>query len=479
MPTTANGALCESSDSYVMNLFMMSMRGLETCDIEAIFPLAWEEDAQKTLQIIMHTRDIRGGKGERQSGIRLMLFLRKFKPDIYLANMNLFFSKYGRYKDCIEIAAAVDDPTWELNYYANRLQTDLVSDHPSLAAKWAPTETTPVSSYAVIAKKLAKTLFPNSKEALRLYRKEVLVPLRKRLDIVETKLTENRLTEIDYSRVPAKCMLRNRTVFEQKDRERFEAYIWDVNNHKTKAKCTGIMPHELVKASLNSQTPDPVVEAQFRELLATLRTTGGLRKCISVVDVSGSMTEGNGLPINVAISLGIITSLLTEGNFHGKVIPFSTTAQFVRVGNEGSTLHEMARYMARMQWSMNTNLLSVFDLLLNHVDTADQMVDTLFIFTDMQFDAASGTDSKTIYRIVQEKYASRGVKVPHMVFWNLSNSGSIPFPVTSSDENVSMISGFSSELLKVFLEGGDYKNQFTPMSVMNEILKKYTDVILP
>ena len=85
MPTTANGALCESSDSYVMNLFMMSMRGLETCDIEAIFPLAWEEDAQKTLQIIMHTRDIRGGKGERQSGIRLMLFLRKFKPDIYLA----------------------------------------------------------------------------------------------------------------------------------------------------------------------------------------------------------------------------------------------------------------------------------------------------------------------------------------------------------------------------------------------------------
>ena len=62
------------------------------------------------------------------------------------------------------------------------------------------------------------------------------------------------------------------------------------------------------------------------------------------------------------------------------------------------------------------------------------------------------------------------VKPPHIVLWNLRKTTG--FPSLSTDENVSMMSGFSPALLNVFCQKGfSGLKQYTPWYTLNETLK--------
>jgi hypothetical protein len=66
-----------------------------------------------------------------------------------------------------------------------------------------------------------------------------------------------------------------------------------------------------------------------------------------------------------------------------------------------------------------------------------------------------------------ETQAQTPLKPPHIVFWNLRKTTG--FPCLSTDENVSMMSGFSPALLNVFCQKGinGLKN-YTPWNTLNE-----------
>ena len=86
---------------------------------------------------------------------------------------------------------------------------------------------------------------------------------------------------------------------------------------------------------------------------------------------------------------------------------------------------------------------------------------TLAIFSDMQMDQAdsSNHDTSVLYDKIRKKYAEIGMRLkgkpykpPHILFWNLrSTSG---FPTLSSQQNASMMSGFSPAMLSQFCEQG-------------------------
>ena len=99
----------------------------------------------------------------------------------------------------------------------------------------------------------------------------------------------------------------------------------------------------------------------------------------------------------------------------------------------------------------------VFDRILNISVTAqlseDQMVKTVFVFSDMEFDQASKNPWETDYMVIQKKFKERGYqKVPDIVFWNLRDSSATP--VTATQNGVAMLSGFSKNFLTLFLDGG-------------------------
>lgn len=105
-----------------------------------------------------------------------------------------------------------------------------------------------------------------------------------------------------------------------------------------------------------------------------------------------------------------------------------------------------------------------------------QMVEKLFVFTDMQFDqahcmsAAGDTGWETTYQTIEKMYASKGFVVPKIIFWNLRATHK-SFAVEKNQVGTALISGFSSAILKALLEGD--VDKFDPTTVMDEVLKVY------
>ncbi|KAL6281567.1 hypothetical protein ACE6H2_018448 [Prunus campanulata] len=124
-----------------------------------------------------------------------------------------------------------------------------------------------------------------------------------------------------------------------------------------------------------------------------------------------------------------------------------------------------------MEWGGNTNFQKVFDLLLQVAVKGrlkpEHMIKMIFVFSDMEFDQASTNSWETDYQIIQRKYNEKGYgnAIPQIVFWNLRHSLSTPVP--STQPGVALLSGYSKNLMKLFL---DNDGEVRPDSVMEQAL---------
>jgi hypothetical protein len=123
----------------------------------------------------------------------------------------------------------------------------------------------------------------------------------------------------------------------------------------------------------------------------------------------------------------------------------------------GDTLAEKAHFIRRMEWDMNTDFQAVFDKLLSVAVEGklppERMVRRVIVFRDMEFDQASSKPWETDYEAIKRKFTEAGYDdaVPEIVFWKLRNSESVP--VTTDMKGMALVSGFSKNLVKLFLDG--------------------------
>lgn len=497
---TENGAAAYVSTlNSCLDLFASSVRNTPEEKIRSLVSKSWEEDRVKTLAILMHLRDCRGGKGEKTIFYYALLWLRENHPRVYLANLPTFVNQ-GYYKDLCYLvkmlhakgSSKLGSTTWiELEYLAELFQKDLALLETSqksitLVGKWLPSESShfDAKENGNQAGILARLLFPADlkKTAMRKYRK-ALTQTRENLRIVEKLLSEKRYSEINFNSVPAKAHKILRKAFVKNAPEAYAEFLSKVKKGEAKINSTGLQPHELVE-KIRKQ-PDETIESLWTDLANKLRSAGTLTSSLAVCDVSGSM---EGTPMQVAIALGILVSDLVEGPFSKQLITFSETPELHRV--EGETLYDKVGDVSKMKWGMNTDLMAVFKLMLNfakfHQVKPENMPKTLFIFTDMQFDMARANNKimswqtttvepwKSTYSSIVEMYSNDGYTVPNIVFWNLRDTKP-SFPVTADTPGVSLISGFSAEMLKLFLTGD--LSQMTPTSMMNLALEPYLELV--
>ncbi|XP_050225383.1 uncharacterized protein LOC126674893, partial [Mercurialis annua] len=345
----------------------------------------------------------------------------------------------------------------------------------SLAAKWCPSIDSSFDKATLICESIARKVFTRDaypeyegvEEAHYAYRirdrlrKEVLVPLRKVLELPEVFIGQNQWGEIPYKRVASVAMKFYKEKFLKHDADRFMQYLEDVKAGKAKIAAGALFPHEIIQ-SLNDEDGGQVAELQWKRMVDDLLKKGKLKNCMAVCDVSGSMA---GTPMEVSVALGVLVSELSDEPWKGKLITFSAnpTLQFV----QGDTLLDKSMFVRRMEWGMNTNFQKVFDLILqvavNGKLREDQMIKRLFVFSDMEFDQASTTPWETDYKAIVRKYTEKGYgnAVPEIVFWNLRDSKATPVPATQN--GVALVSGFSKNLIKLFLDGD---GAIDPVSVM-------------
>ncbi|CAN6194225.1 unnamed protein product [Urochloa humidicola] len=344
-----------------------------------------------------------------------------------------------------------------------------------LAAKWCPTPGSSFDRSTLLCEAIARRLFPRdsspdyadmaeehySYQTLHRLRREVLVPLRKVLELPEVYMSAQRWSELPYTRVASVAMRRYKALFKKHDEARFGKYLEDVEAGKAKIAAGALLPHEISAAAFRGEKDD-VSELQWARMVEDLRKKGSLSNCIAVCDVSGSMF---GTPMEVCVALGLLISELSEKPWAGRVITFSSHPEIHMI--KGKTLQEKLRFVQRMHWGVNTNFQAVFDRILRTAVDArlapEKMIRTVFVFSDMEFDRASANRWETDYEAICRKFRSAGYGdvVPQIVFWNLRDSRSTP--VTSTQPGVAMVSGFSKNFVKLFLENDGVVN---PEAVM-------------
>lgn len=368
--------------------------------------------------------------------------------------------------------------------FANHLKSDLQllnsnnANHISLAAKWCPSIDSSYDKSTLMCESIGRKVFPKSdpeyeklEDAHYAYRvrdrlrKEVLVPLRQTLELPELFMSANRWNELPYNRVPSVAMKSYKGHFLKHDKERFEQYLANVSTGKAKIAAGALLPHEIL-SSLVCGDEEQVAELQWKRMVEDLLKIGQMKNCIAVCDVSGSM---EGIPMQVCIALGMLLSEVSEDPWKGKVITFSSEPQLQSL--VGESLRSKMTFMEEMDWGQSTNFQKVFDLILQvaikNKLTEEAMIKRIFVFSDMEFDQASSNTWETDYEVIKKKFKQSGYEnaVPELVFWNLRNSRATPVPAT--EKGVALVSGYSKNLLKLFLNNGGVVN---PEDTMTEAI---------
>ncbi|KAK2375492.1 hypothetical protein QL285_076381 [Trifolium repens] len=364
------------------------------------------------------------------------------------------------------------------DHFADCLKKDLQflkSGSPtkiSLAAKWCPSVDSSFDRSTLLCESIAKRIFPREEyegveEAHYAYRvrdrlrKDVLVPLRKVLELPEVFIGANQWNLIPYNRVASVAMKFYKEKFLKHDKERFEKYLKDVKAGKTTIAAGALLPHEIIE-SLEDKDGGEVAELQWKRMVDDMLKKGKMRNCLAVCDVSGSMS---GIPMEVSVALGLLVSELSDEPWKGKVITFSAEPQLHLI--EGEDLYSKTEFVRNMDWGMNTDFQKVFDRILevavNGNIKEDQMIKRIFVFSDMEFDQASANSWETDYQAITKKYREKGYgsAVPQIVFWNLRESNATPVPATQ--KGVALVSGFSKNLLTLFL---DNEGDISPVKAM-------------
>jgi hypothetical protein len=528
---TANGGNAfKSTGSAIVDYFMLFVRDLSIRDSYDHLEKCWKEDPKKTVAIIFNGRDRLNGKKEKKIANEAMLWLRKNKFETYMCNIKLYVEKYGRWKDMQVIGYNLKsiEHKIEMNIIAQKLIDDKINldnNKPvSLCAKWAPSENDRNDKRRQFAKKVASIIY-GCKDTYKMskYRKQYLVPLRKQIDIVESNMCDNKWKLIKYENIPGVASNKLKKAFIKHDEERYKKYLEDVAANVKKINVTGILPHELVGVyikDMEKYSKDEMcqtTEMQWKAIVENVRKSGNFDNAISIVDVSGSMFNANNgsIPAQVAIALGIITALCCKGDFANKIITFSENPQLVdlikkaKIKNEGDeassscsvpSLIECIKNITGVNFGFSTDFLKCNQEIINYAIKynvpQDKMPKKLFVFTDMQFNSAISQSLEsygsfgsfeeyrnsrnntnaldTVYKSIVKLYEANNYKSPKFIFWNLNSDSKEVFPVNCDTEGTAIVSGFSEQLLKIFMNYDEFKPEF----IVNEILAPYLEDII-
>lgn len=495
---TENEALAfKTTGNPLVDYFMLLVRDLKKNINNEHLEKCWNASPEKTVAIIFNCRDRVNGKKEKKVSNDAMRWLRKYKPNTYKKNIQCYVDKYGRWKDLLYISyydLKGEDFSHELKMFSEQLfkdsetlkklnSPDTVSDEKnniSLCAKWAPSEGDRCDQKKRMAQRLAGFMFgEGNKKKMEMYRKNIIAPLRKHIGIVENKTCANDWKTIVYKNVPAVASKKYANAFKKHDEEGYEKYLESVRSGEVKMKVTGILPHELAKCYIEGGEKQESIELQWSTILENVKSSGTLKSSLAIVDVSGSMfgAQNGSIPAQVAIALGVMTSCCSDGHFGGKIITFSEDPELMQIPT--NSLYDAYKVIKDMEYGLSTDFVkcckTIIDSAIENSISDSEMPKKIFVFTDMQFDSANPNekDIRTTYEIISKMFSRHNYSVPKFIFWNLNSDHGETFPVNCAVENTAVVSGFSEQLLKIFMQ----YDEFNPEFIVDEIIKPYLEFV--
>tara|TARA_B100001540_G_scaffold81283_1_gene73015 strand:- start:2771 stop:4405 length:1635 start_codon:yes stop_codon:yes gene_type:complete len=498
--TDNNANALSTTNNIFLDLFVNIGRDLSYDELCDYLDKCMKINPYKTIAIIFNCRDRKNGKKEKKISNDAMKWLKNNNWEkTYEGNIYTYIEKYGCWKDILT-KKYVDIHDYDIELIANQLIKDknnlINNKNISLCAKWAPSENKKYDKRNNITEKIGLKIYNildkdnnltddiNNKYIHKwkeLYRKEYITPLRNKINSIENMMCKNKWNEIQYENVPAIASKKYKNCFMKHDESRYLEYLNNVVNGKSKINVTGILPHELVNYYLSDSTKeiDLTIESQWNTILENTKSSGILNNILPIVDVSGSMfgAKNGSIPAQVSIALGLLISQCSTGNFKNKVISFSETPEEFLI--EGNTLKEQIECIKNINWGYSTNFESVADIIINNSNTQDDIPDKIVVLSDMQFNEAikikdydsdnDNDNDELLHSTFISKFINNNYNPPNIIYWNLNSDNTKSFPVDFKTNGTAIISGFSEQLLKIFLE----YDELNPEIILDKILEEY------
>lgn len=413
-----------------------------------------------TLSIVLNARDIRTGIGNRTVTREILVMLINDHPedkDVLFKAVKAL-SELGRWDDLFNIAYSIDSTEFKnriYEYIKITYDKDLISDHPSLLGKWAPSANTS----SLKTRSMAKEFIAFLKCKPSVYRRN-LVKLRKKIKIVENNLRTKDYS-FDYQEVPSKAMKKYRKAFQRNDETRYNEFLNKVQKGEAKINTATLTPFDVVEQYLNYYGSDglknltedekKLANAQWKNLPDVFGDNG--IDALVACDVSGSMYDGYK---SIACSLGLTLYLITHNKnekFKNCFIDFCGDSRFHNLDNMSKEsmedVYNILNYVIHSSRDVSTNIESVYKSLLyglKHSKDQTEAPKYLIIISDMQFNAVqSRFSNETPYQKWKRIIENAGYKMPTVIYW-CTTQRDVNFAATS-DENVIFVSGRSANVM--------------------------------
>jgi len=407
------------------------------------------------------------------------------------------------------------------------------SKNISLVAKWVPREESGKFGFLyealavnyfhefIATAKTDTSIWKAVKKCKAQYRM-LCSKLNRHLDTVQIKQTAKNWAEINHAKTTSITMSKQRKAFlnqktnnvaEQRsddpDRvacaDNLRSYLESLKKEgkEVKGKHVGLndfaeQAYKLICYNNNNSKHEEIdiLDSQWRDN-CNKKNANGLGTMVAIVDTSGSM---HGDPMNAAVALGC---RVAEKSILGKrVMTFSSDPTWINLDScdTFTSMVETIRKSDRFA-GYNTDFYKAMDMILtaieeNKVPPNDVENMILAIFSDMQIDdnlnvmmnggSSYSCDEEqkmsnrgkwaTMFEQIKTKYAEVGMRLygrplnpPHILFWNLRNTGG--FPTLSTEAGCSMMSGFDPTILNMFCElGMDALKEMTPYKTLLKLL---------
>lgn len=444
----ANGGLAnKTSESAIADLFaFIGAARNDKTKFLALFKAAYEANPLWAKRILFYTRDVRGGQGEREAFRHVITSFDFSKEDI--DNLIPLIAEYGRWDDVVQVAVYGKEYAAKkaAEVISAQLQSDMEKDAPSLMGKWLPSENASSKTTKAEAKKIRAYLSLGSKT----YR-ETLTALRKKIAIVEAKMSAKDFGEIDYERVPSLAMKKYRSAFGKQDAVRFGQFIENVKKGTATIKASTLYPYELVRNVINHKYDD-VTELQWKALPDFLK--GNEHNGIVMCDCSGSMTWGswNPSPQTVALSLTVYIAERNKGAFHNTFMTFSDTPTVYDI-TDGNLKDKVFSILDNHNHGTTTNVNAAFDAVLNAAKAKgakqEELPSVIYVVSDMEFNTGNVRYERNL-DTWKRRFSEAGYSLPKIVFWNVA---AVPTnsPTTVFDENTILVSGCNPNIFRSVL----------------------------
>lgn len=459
---TTNGAVAKkSTDAKVYDMFATgaAYRSRSEDDCILLFKEAYMENPEYALKCLAYLRDIESqGQGERRFFRVVLKWLALYDVKAVKRNLEkLVKDNYCRWDD---IFVLFDTPAEDcaMNLIREQLLEDINAYNAgenrsvSLAAKWMPSINASSAKTKADGRRIARTLGLTERQ----YRK-MLAKLRERINVVERLMSQNRWDEIEFDKLPSRAGLIYRNCFKNKGLIA-EKYRNFATSSETKVNAGKLYPYDIVAKAeqVRYSSTDDTERLMINKYWDNLTDffNGAESNFMVVCDTSASMTwgaNGTATPMQVAVSLAIYAAERANGPFKNHYISFSRNARLVEV--HGVDFVDKVKRIEDSNVCENTNLESVFDLVLNTAMQSNlcpsALPETLIIISDQQVDRCAGiANNKELFmdsmRRKWYKKCNGKYEFPSIVMWNV-NASEDSF-LSDSKSGITFVSGCSPTL---------------------------------